>query len=446
MTDLGFTTPTVPEAEALVLGSMLHIPEVIGLVTEHINADDFTVPKNRTIFEVIVALENDAKPQGAVSVLTELRRTGDHERVGGGDYLATLITKSLPASVVHFAQIIAEAATKRRLIAFHQRGIQQAAEGSGLDLGELLSTAQADFDALNEGSTANADVIRIGDALQPTLDHVDDLGKGTLDNAGVPTGFPDLDRVITGLFPGQMIVVAARPAVGKSTFGLDLARHAAIRNNLTTAIFSLEMSREEITMRCLSAELNLDLGRLRKGQLEDQEWQRISAEQGRIADAPLFIDDSASITMSQIRLKARRLKQRFDLKLIVIDYLQLMTGDKRTESRQQEVSEISRSVKLLAKELGIPVVVMSQLNRGSEQRADKKPMISDIRESGSIEQDADVVILMYREDQSDPESTRTGECDLIVAKQRNGPTGTIPVAAQLHYSKFVPLAPEWGSN
>jgi replicative DNA helicase len=227
--------------------------------------------------------------------------------------------------------------------------------------------------------------------------------------------------------------------VGKSTLGLDIARHAAIHDNQTAVIFSLEMSKSEITMRMLSAEARVGLNSIRSGQLSDDEWAKLARRMGEISDAPLFIDDSPNLSMMEIRAKARRLKQRHDLKLIVIDYLQLMTSGKRVENRQQEVSEFSRQIKLMAKELNVPVIAISQLNRGPEQRTDKRPMLSDLRESGSIEQDADVVILLHREDMYDSQN-RQGEADLMVAKHRNGPTRTIPVSAQLHFARFFDLA------
>jgi replicative DNA helicase len=240
-------------------------------------------------------------------------------------------------------------------------------------------------------------------------------------------------------------VLAARPAVGKSTLGLDIARYASIHKRETSVIFSLEMSRSEITMRMLSAEARVPLNNIRSGRLSEEEWARMARRMGEISDAPMFIDDSPNLSLMEIRAKSRRLKQRHDLKLIVIDYLQLMTSGKRVENRQQEVSEFSRQLKLLAKELNVPVVAISQLNRSPEQRSDKKPMLSDLRESGSIEQDADLVILLHREDLYDSQN-RSGEADLIVAKHRNGPTRTIVVSAQLHLARFTDMAATFATN
>ena len=272
------------------------------------------------------------------------------------------------------------------------------------------------------------------------MDEIDAIqSRGGL-SLGVPTGFTDLDTLTNGFHPGQMIIIAARPGVGKSTLALDVARNASVKHGLTSVIFSLEMSKSEITMRLLSAEAGIKLSQMRSGRMQDQDWQKIVKRMSEISDAPLFIDDSPNMTMMEIRAKARRLKQRHDLKLIVLDYLQLMSSGKKVESRQQEVSEFSRQMKLLAKELEVPVIAISQLNRGPEQRTDKRPMLSDLRESGSLEQDADMVILVHRPDVWESDDPRAGEADLIVAKHRNGQTMTVAVAHQLHYSRFTDLA------
>ena len=276
--------------------------------------------------------------------------------------------------------------------------------------------------------------------MDGVLDEIEAIGNREAGLYGVPTGFADLDDLTNGLHAGQMIIVAARPAMGKSTLALDLCRAASIHNNLTSGFFSLEMTRSEITMRLLSAEAKVPLNHIRNGQMNDDDWAKLARKMGEVSSAPMFIDDSPNMTMMEIRAKARRLKQRHDLRLIVIDYMQLMTSGKKVESRQLEVSEFSRQIKLLAKELEVPIIALSQLNRGPEQRGDKRPMMSDLRESGSLEQDADMVILLHREDVYEKESTRPGEADLIVAKHRNGPTRDITVAFQGHYSRFVDMA------
>jgi replicative DNA helicase len=283
--------------------------------------------------------------------------------------------------------------------------------------------------------------VRLEEVLQQAFDEIEAMGSRGNELYGVPTGFHDLDELTNGLHAGQLIVVAGRPAMGKSTIGLDLLRSASIKHGQTSVMFSLEMGRSEITMRLLSAEARILLKNLRTGGMTDDDWNRLARKMGEIADAPLFIDDSPNLSMMEIRAKARRLKQRHELKLIVVDYLQLMSSPKKVENRQQEVAEMSRSLKLLAKELEVPVVAISQLNRGPEQRQDKRPQLADLRESGAIEQDADMVMLLHREDFYERESPRAGEADLIVAKHRNGPTGTIVVSSQLHYSRFVDMQP-----
>ncbi|SCK18527.1 replicative DNA helicase [Streptomyces sp. AmelKG-D3] len=275
------------------------------------------------------------------------------------------------------------------------------------------------------------------------MDEIEAAGKlkpGEL--TGVPTGFTDLDSLTLGLQPGQLILIAGRPAMGKSTLGLDIARAASLKHKLFTAFFSLEMSRKELHMRLLSAEGSVGLHHIRSGVLTDDSWERMARAKARIDAGNLLLDDSPELTVLSIRTKARRLKQRGKLDLVVIDYLQLLQygGGRRPESRQQEVSDISRELKLMAKELEVPVIALSQLNRGPEQRTDKKPQVSDLRESGSLEQDADVVILLHREDQYEKESPRAGEADLIVGKHRNGPTAIITTAFQGHYSRFVDMA------
>ncbi|HEU4567093.1 MAG TPA: replicative DNA helicase, partial [Marmoricola sp.] len=284
------------------------------------------------------------------------------------------------------------------------------------------------------------DYAPLSDIMEATLDEIEAISNRDGQMVGVPTGFADLDELTNGLHGGQMVIVAARPAMGKSTLGLDFCRAASIHNNMTSVIFSLEMTKSEITMRLLSAEAKIPLNHIRNGPMHDDDWTKLARKMGEVSGAPMFIDDSPNMTMMEIRAKARRLKQRHDLKLIVIDYLQLMTSGKKVESRQLEVSEFSRQIKLLAKELDVPIVALSQLNRGPEQRSDKRPMMSDLRESGSIEQDADIVMLLHREDAYEKESSRPGEADIIVAKHRNGPTRDVTVLFQGHYSRFVDMA------
>jgi len=434
------TPPQDVIAEQSVLGGMLLSKDAIGDVIEILRERDFYRPAHELIYNAIIELYGRGEPADPVTVAAELTKRGDIARAGGAPYLHTLIS-SVPtaANASYYAKLIREKAILRRLVEAGTK-IVQLGYNIESEVDEVVDQAQAEIYQVTERRTSE-DYIQLAQLLPDALDEIEKISKGVV-GEGVKTGFKDLDSLTNGLHPGNMVVLAARPAVGKSTLGLDIARNAAIRDSATSAIFSLEMSRSEITMRMLSAEARIPLTSIRSGSLTDEEWARLARRMGEISQAPLFIDDSPNLSIMEIRAKARRLKQRHNLKLIVIDYLQLMTSGRKVENRQQEVSEFSRQLKLLAKELDIPVVAISQLNRSPEQRSDKKPMLSDLRESGSIEQDADVVILLHREDMYDINS-RSGEADLIVAKHRNGPTRTVTVASQLHLSRFADMAPSF---
>ncbi len=435
-------TPVPPQdlvAEQSVLGAMLLSKDAIADVVESLREVDFYKPAHATIYGAILDIYGRGEPADAITVANYLSKSGSLTNVGGAAYLHTLVA-SVPtaANAAYYSRIVTERAILRRLVEAGTRIAQMGYSGDA-EVDDLVDKAQAEvYDVTNRRTSE--DYAPLADLIPQALTELEAIeGNGGV-AAGVPTGFSGLDEVTHGLHPGQLIIVAARPAIGKSTLGLDLARTASIKNGLTSAIFSLEMSRNEIVMRLLSAEAQVSLGNMRAGTLSEAEWQRLATKVGQVNDAPLFIDDSPNMTMMEIRAKARRLKQRFDLKLIVLDYMQLMSSGRKVESRQVEVSEFSRSLKLLAKELEIPVVAISQLNRGPEQRQDKRPMLSDLRESGSLEQDADMVILLHREDVYDRESPRAGEADFILAKHRNGPITTVVTAFQGHYSRFVDMA------
>ncbi|GAA2519970.1 replicative DNA helicase [Rarobacter incanus] len=436
----GRVPPQDVAAEQSVLGSMLISKDAIADVVEELRANDFYRPSHETIYDAVTTLYGRGEPADAVTVVNELNKRGELGRVGGATYIHDVIS-SVPtaANAGYYARIVRERAVLRRLIEAGTRIVQLGYAAEGGDVEDLVNNAQAEVYQVSE-SRSSEDYAPIGEIIGPTFDEIEHNAARGEGMAGVPTGFDDLDILTNGLHPGQMIVVAARPAIGKSTLGIDIARSAAIKHGQAAVVFSLEMSRNEIVMRLLAAETEISLQKLRTGRVDANEWNRLAATERRIADAPLFIDDSPNMSLMEIRAKCRRLKQRHDLRLVVIDYLQLMTSGKRVESRQQEVSEFSRALKLLAKELEVPVIAISQLNRGPEQRTDKKPQMSDLRESGSIEQDADMVILLHREDAYEPESPRAGEADLIVAKHRNGPTATIAVAFQGRYSRFANMA------
>lgn len=434
------TPPQDVAAEQSVLGGMLMSKDAIADVVETLRGNDFYRPAHEAIYDAVLDLYGRGEPADAVTVSAELTKRGELARIGGAPYLHTLLS-SVPtaANAGYYARIVRERAVLRRLVDAGTRIVQLGYATDGGDVDDLVNTAQAEVYAVTERRTAE-DYVPLKDVINSTMEEIDAASHRGEGMVGVPTGFTDFDMLTNGLHPGQMIVVAARPAVGKSTLGLDIARSASIRNGLTSVIFSLEMSRNEISMRMLSAESQVPLQNMRKGTMRDEDWTRLARTMGRVSEAPLFIDDSPNMSLMEIRAKCRRLKQRHDLKLVVIDYLQLMSSGKRVESRQQEVSEFSRAIKLLAKELEVPVIAISQLNRGSEGRTDKKPQMSDLRESGSIEQDADVVVLLHREDMYEKESARAGEADIIVAKHRNGPTDTIVVAFQGHYARFFDMA------
>lgn len=435
------TMPHDDVAEQSVLGGMLLSKDAIADVVESLRASDFYKPAHETIYEAILSLYGHGSPADAITVADELKKRGELTRVGGAAYLHTLIA-SVPtaANAQYYAEIVKEHAIMRRLIEAGTK-IAQLGYANETEVDALVDQAQAEIYAVTDGN-AKEDYVSFSEALEATMREIDANSNRPDGVYGVPTDFIELDELTGGLHGGQMIVIAARPGVGKSTLALDIARSAAIHHHMATVFFSLEMSRTELAMRILSAEGKISMGRLKKGDLDTEGWTNLATLQGRIDSAPLFIDDSPNMTLMEIRAKCRRLKQRNDLKLVVLDYLQLMSSGKKVESRQQEVSEFSRSLKLLAKELDVPVIALSQLNRGSEQRTDKRPMVSDLRESGSIEQDADIVILLHREDMYNPDSDRVGEADMIIAKHRGGPTRTIPLAFSGKYSRFNNMANE----
>ncbi|OPG09373.1 replicative DNA helicase [Streptomyces sp. GKU 895] len=427
------------DAEQSVLGGMLLSKDAIADVVEVIKGHDFYKPAHETIFQAILDVYAKGEPADPITIAAELTKRGEINKIGGASYLHTLVqTVPTAANAEYYAEIVHERAVLRRLVEAGTR-ITQMGYAADDDVDEIVNRAQAEIYAVTEQRTSE-DYLPLGDIMEGALDEIEAIGSRTGEMTGVPTGFTDLDSLTNGLHPGQMIVIAARPAMGKSTLALDFARAASIKNNLPSVIFSLEMGRNEIAMRLLSAEARVALHHMRSGTMTDEDWTRLARRMPEVSAAPLYIDDSPNLSMMEIRAKCRRLKQRNDIKLVIIDYLQLMQSGKRSESRQQEVSDMSRNLKLLAKELEVPVIALSQLNRGPEQRTDKKPQVSDLRESGSIEQDADMVILLHREDAYEKESPRAGEADIIVGKHRNGPTATITVAFQGHYSRFVDMA------
>jgi replicative DNA helicase len=423
-------------AEQSALGGMLLSQEACAEVFESVKGSDFYAPKHELVFEAVATLFGKGEPIDVITVTDELMKQGNLVKAGGADYLHTL-TSIVPtaANAAFYAKIVQEKATLRRLVEVGTKIAQLGYANEG-DVEDLVNEAQERVYQVG-GASVTEDYVGLSTSIEAAINEIESAQKRGGDMVGVPTGFIELDDLTHGFHPGQLIIVAARPAVGKSTIALDFARHAAVKANKPTIFFSLEMGRAEIAMRLLSAESNIYLQNMRKGTIGDNEWARLAQVRGQINDAPLYIDDSPNLTLVEIRAKCRRLAQRVGLKMVVIDYIQLMTSGKKVESRQQEVSEFSRALKLLAKELQVPVIALSQLNRQAEQTKDKKPEISHLRESGSLEQDADVVILLHREGIGERDHPRAGEADIILAKQRSGPTGTVTVAFQGQYSRFM---------
>ena len=423
-------------AEQSTLGGMLLSADVVHAILGEgsLKPRDFYAPKHEIIFSAIEALANHGEPTDVITLSAELVKLGKLATVGGAEYLHEL-TAIVPtaASANYYAKIVREKAILRRLIEAGTRIAQRGYDGEG-EVEELVNTAQSEIYSVADDSTGT-DYVKLSTALQVAADEIELVQKNN-GLSGIPTGFTKLDKDTNGLHPGQLVIIAARPGLGKSTLALDIAREAAINNKMATAIFSLEMSMTEIAMRLLSAETGIYLQSMRAGGISDNEWAIMAERRSAIAGSPILIDDSPNLNIVEIRAKCRRMIKDFDLKLVIIDYIQLMTSGKKVENRQQEVSEFSRSLKLLAKELKVPVVALSQLNRKSEDGGNKKPELSQLRESGSLEQDADVVILIHR-DFNAAEGTRVGEAELILAKQRNGPTGTSNVIFQGQYSRFV---------
>ena len=430
------TPPQDLEAEVSVLGSMMLSKEAINDVAEEIRGSDYYKPAHEIIHDVIINLSGRGEPADAVTVAAELQRRGELQRVGGAPYLHTLIASvPTPANAGYYARIVRERSLLRSLVTAGTRIVQLGYADAGGDVDQIVDQASQEIFAVGE-RRASADYIPMSEISESILDELEDIERNKDKLNGVPTGFADLDRLTQGLHPGQMIIVAARPAMGKSTLALDFCRSAAIHHDTCAVIFSLEMSRSEIAMRLLSAESGVFLTKMRSGEMTSKDWRKVSETTSRVSEAPLFIDDSPNMAMTEIRAKCRRLKQQHDLGLVVVDYLQLMSSGRQVESRQQEVSEFSRQLKLLAKEIEVPVVAVAQLNRGPEQRTDKKPMMADLRESGSLEQDADVIMLLHRPEYYNAED-RPGEADIIVAKHRNGETAIIKTLFQGHMARFA---------
>src|SRR5215470_5970906 len=437
------TLPHNLEAERSVLGAILLHNDAFNLAAEVIDSGDFFRDAHRRIFDKMVALADRGDAIDLVTLKEELGRSGDLDEVGGPAYITALVD-GVPRStnVEHYARIIKEKATLRNLIFSANRILSTAYEAEEeadviLDQAEHAIFAIAD-DKVRDG------FVSLRDLAQTSLDTIERLHSRKELVTGVPTGFTDLDEMTSGLQPADLVIVAARPSMGKTSLVLNMAQHVGTKTDMSVGVFSLEMSKEQLFLRMLTGEARIDAHRLRGGFLGERDWGRLAQAIGTLSEAKVFIDDAPGIGVLEMRAKCRRLAAEHGLDLVIIDYIQLMQGRGRFENRTLEVASISRSLKGLAKELGVPIIVLSQLSRAPESRSDHRPQLSDLRESGALEQDADVVIFIYREDQygdkSQPAADSQGTAELIIAKQRNGPTGIVKLAFLREYTRFENLA------
>lgn len=432
--------PQQVEAEQAVLGAMLISPDAVAEALEILEPDDFYRAAHQSIFRAMRDVYDAGNPVDVVTVAAALRTRDDAlDAVGGAEYLADLAA-AMPTAlhVVQYAEIVREKALMRRIIAAATQ-IAEAGYAQEAPAADVLADAERVILELGQFQRTR-DFTHISDVLQTTFERIEQLYESEGNITGVPTGYSELDRMTSGFQKSDLIIVAARPSVGKTAFALNIAQNVAVRSGLPVAIFSLEMSKDQLVQRMLCAEAYIDGHKLRNGTLDDEDWPKLSMGVTTLGNSPIYIDDSPGITVPDMRSKLRRLKMEHGLGFVVIDYLQLIHGRRSSgENRQQEISDISRSLKQLARELEVPIVALAQLSRSVEQRQDKRPMLSDIRESGSIEQDADIVAFLYRDDYYDPETERQNIVEVIIAKQRNGPTGKVELVFLKNYNKFVNL-------
>lgn len=426
------------EAEQAVLGAILLDSDALVTAMERVSSDDFYRGSHQRIFEAMIELAQEDEPVDLITLTARLQNKQELEEAGGVTYLSEL-ANAVPtaANVDYYAQIVEEKSMLRRLI---RTATQIVSNGyaSSEDVGLMLNDAEQRILEISQRRSSSG-FVSIRDVLMEVFERVEFLYSHKGGTTGIPSGFHDLDKMTSGFQRSDLIIVAARPSVGKTAFALNIAQNVGVRAKETVAIFSLEMGAAQLVQRMVCAESNVDAQRMRTGFLESDDWEKLTMAIGALSKANIYIDDSPGITVADIRAKCRRLKQEKGLGMILIDYLQLISGRGKGDNRQQEVSEISRTLKQIARELDVPVIALSQLSRGVEQRQDKRPMMSDLRESGSIEQDADIVAFLYRDDYYDKETEKKNIIEIIIAKQRNGPVGTVELAFLKNYNKFVSL-------
>jgi replicative DNA helicase len=431
--------PHNAEAERTVLGAILVDNQSFNSAAEILGRDDFHRDGHRRIFEAMAALSERSQPIDLVTLKEELTRRSALEAVGGASYLASLLD-GVPrvTSVEHWSRLIKEKAVLRNLIHAGNRIVNSSFEAEE-DAATLLDRAEkAIFDIAEK--RIRAGFVSMREIVKESFRTIDQLSQSKDVVTGLATGFVDIDEMTSGLQKGDLVIVAARPAMGKTSFCLNIAQHVSMRVGETVGLFSLEMSKEQLALRLLCADARIDAHRLRTGKLNEKDWARLAKAYTDLSQSKLYIDDSATISPLEMRAKCRRLKAEFGLGLVIVDYLQLITSGGRVENRQQELSAISRSMKGLAKELGVPVIALSQLSRAPEARTDRRPQQSDLRESGAIEQDADIVMFIYREEEHKPTDENRGIAEIIIGKQRNGPTGSRKLAFIKEFTRFENLA------
>lgn len=429
--------PHNQEAEQAVLGAILIEPSVLASVSERLKAEDFYRQAHQRLFQVMVDLSEKGMPVDVVTLTAELQDRKLLDEIGGVSYL-TELTSVIPtaANVVYYAKIVEEKALLRRLI---QTATQIAMNGysGGEEVDEIIDAAERQILEIGQRQIRGG-FVPIRDVLMETYQQIEQLHYNQDGLRGIATGFVDLDRMTSGFQKSDLIIIAARPSMGKTAFALNVAQNVAMRTGETVAIFNLEMSASQLVTRMIAAEGNIDAQVFRTGQLQEEDWEKVTMAMSSLSEAPIFIDDTPGVSVYDIRAKLRRLQSEHGLGLVIIDYLQLISG-RGGDSRQQEISEISRSLKLMARELNVPVISLSQLSRAVEQRQDKRPMLSDLRESGSIEQDADIVAFLYRDDYYNEDSEKKNIAEVIIGKQRNGPVGKVELLFLKNYNKFLSL-------
>jgi len=427
------------DAEMAVLGSMLLDEEAISVAIEAVERESFYKDHHKKIFEAITDLFNANKPVDLITLTNELKRKEILDEVGGASYLAAL-ANAVPtaANISHYVSIVREKSILRHLIASGTKIVTMSYEQDG-NINEIVDQAeQLIFDISNR--RVSGTYIPVKEIIKQSMETIDRLYQKKQHVTGIPTGFIEFDTKTAGLQPSDLIIIAGRPSMGKSALALCMAEYASVIEKIPTAVFSLEMSKEQLVQRLLCSHAKIDAHKVRTGFLSPSDWPKLTAAAGKLSEAPLYIDDSPGISVMELRAKARRLKAHHDIKLIILDYMQLMRGAAGVESRQQEISDISRSLKALARELNVPLIAISQLSRAVESRNDHRPQLSDLRESGAIEQDADVVVLIMREEYYNPTPDNQGIAEIMIAKQRNGPVGSVKLAFLKEYTRFENLA------